>query len=62
MSLLSTVTFAQADPWQPYADHGNGQGQGKTGGVVPESGTYGLIMMGVCLVLMLAARIDRPRR
>ena len=35
--------FAQADPWQKYKHHP----------VVPESGVTGVVIIGICLVLVI---------
>ncbi len=53
---VSSPLVAQArDPWAPYAEN---NGKGKGGDVVPESGSYGLILMALVLVVVFAARIS----
>lgn len=55
----TTFTLAASDPWLPYSKQP--AGKGKNPGVVPESGLYGLGLVGLCLLFVLVARFDREK-
>lgn len=53
-------TIAATDPWQPF-DQGFGKGKGKKS-PVPESDSTGFIILGVCLIIVLANQLNRYLR
>jgi len=48
--MYSTLAAAK-DPWVPYD-------KGKKA-ITPEPATYGLLLVGLCLLLVLLARLDK---
>ena len=57
--------FIQQDTgvWEPYyhdtttaAASNNGKGKGKGHPITPEPATYGVVLVGLCLVVMMARR------
>lgn len=47
--------LAQQDPFQPYDNPGKGKGNPH----VPESSTYGLLFMGLMIILLIWRRPKR---
>lgn len=47
--------------WQAYESQGAGKGHGKGNPHVPEPGVTGALIVGVVLLLGLAARLRRKR-
>lgn len=52
------IVETSPNPWQTYAS----QGQGKGKAITPESSTYGLGLVGITLLFVLLARLDRSNR
>ncbi len=50
--------FTQQDTgaWTPYFDTAASKGKGKGHPVTPEPATYGVLLVGLCLMVMMARR------
>jgi len=51
------IAQVSADAFHPY-DH-RGKGKGPPHPVVPEPATYGMILIGLCLVVLLIKRFKK---
>ena len=45
------------DPWQSYESKGKGKGPPHP--IVPEPSTYGLMFVGLCLLVLIVKRLNK---